>query len=84
LGSLLLRVCRLFFLHDLQALDHLEGEAHYAALLALVLEIDGLLIVVDEDLRRKPAVVVEALSPLWDGLVLHPASLLHHPSVLLP
>jgi hypothetical protein len=34
-----------------------------------VLEVDGLLIVVDEYLRHKPAVVVEALSPLGDGLV---------------
>src|ERR671911_2491487 len=42
------------------------------------------LVIVDEDLRHKPAVVVEALRPLWDGLVLHPASLLRHPSILLP
>src|ERR687889_2665115 len=84
LGSLLLGVCGLFFLHYLQAFDHLEGEAHYAALLPPVLEVDGLVIIVDEDLRHKPAVVVEPLCPLWDGLVLHPASLLRHPSILLP
>jgi hypothetical protein len=41
-----------------------------------VLEVDGLLIMVDEDLLNEPAVVVEALSLLWDGLVLHPTSLL--------
>src|SRR5215208_830847 len=60
--SLPLGVCGVFFLDDLQALDHLEGEAHYAALLALVIEVDGLVIVVDDDLLHKPAVVVEAQS----------------------
>jgi hypothetical protein len=51
LGSLLLLgVCSLFFLGYLQAFDLLEGEAHYAAVLALVLEVDGLLVIVDEDL----------------------------------
>jgi hypothetical protein len=40
----------LFILDDLKSLDHLEGVAHYAALLALVLDVDGLLVVVDEDL----------------------------------
>src|SRR5215218_1993014 len=53
--SLLLGVCGLFFLDYLKALYHLEGEAHYAALLALVLEVDGLVVVVDEHLRHKPA-----------------------------
>jgi hypothetical protein len=53
LGSLLLlRVCGLFFLDNLQTFDHLEGEAHYAALFASVLEVDGLVVVVDEDLRH--------------------------------
>src|ERR671917_1163886 len=80
---LLLGVCGLFFLDYLKALDLLEGEAHYATLLALVLEVDGLLVVVDEDLLDKPAVVVDPLRPLWDGLVLHPASLLAHPYDLL-
>jgi hypothetical protein len=48
---LLRRVCGLlFFLYFLEALDLLEGEAHYATVLALVLEVDGLLVVVDEDL----------------------------------
>jgi hypothetical protein len=51
----------LLFLHDLQALHHLEGEAHYAALLALVLEVDRLVVVVDELLREEPLVVLEAL-----------------------
>jgi hypothetical protein len=48
-----------------------------------VLEVDGLVVVVDEDLRHKPAAVVEALRPLRDGLVLYPAGLLAHPRVLL-
>src|SRR5215203_5176613 len=74
----------LFFLDDLQSFDLLEGEAHDAALLALVLEVDRLVVVVDEDLRHKPAVVVEALRPLWDGLVLHLLGLLAHRRMLLP
>jgi hypothetical protein len=72
-----------FFLNYLKALDHLEGEAHYAALLASVLEVDGLIVVVDEDLLDEPAVVVEALRLLWDGLVLHLSGLLAHRCVLL-
>ena len=56
----------MFFLDYLQTFDHLEGEAHYAALLASVPEVDGLVIVVDEDLLDGPAVVVEPLCPLWD------------------
>src|SRR5918993_4222233 len=80
---LILRVWGLFFLDDLQALDHLEGEAHYAALLALVLEVDCLFVVVDEYLRHKPAAVVEPLSPLWDILVLHLLGLLAHRRILL-
>jgi len=85
LGALLLlRVCGLFFLDNLQALDHLEGEAHYAALLALVLEVDSLIVVVDEDLRHEPAVVVEPLGPLGDIFVLHLSGLLAHPRLLLP
>src|SRR5215213_1997474 len=79
------RVFALSFLFDnLQALEHLEGEAHYAALLAPVLEVDGLLVVVDEDLRHKPAVVVEPLRPLGDGLVFHLSGLLAHRRSLLP
>jgi hypothetical protein len=60
---LLMRVCGLlfFFLDYLQAFDLLEGEAHYAAVLASVLEVDGLIVVADEDLRRNPAAVVEPL-----------------------
>src|SRR5918993_5991019 len=84
LGSLLLGVCGLFFLHYLQAFDHLEGEAHYATLLALVLEVDGLIVIVDEDLRHKPAVVVEPLRPLGDILVLYLLGLLAHRRLLLP
>src|SRR5918992_2562970 len=82
--SLLLGVCGLFFLDYLQALDHLEGEAHYAALLTLVLEVDGLFVIVDEDLRHKPAVVVESLRPLRDILVLYLFGLLAHWRLLLP
>ena len=42
----------MFILDDLQAFDLLEGEAHYAAVLALVLEVDGLVVMVDEDLAQ--------------------------------
>jgi hypothetical protein len=75
----------LCFVFDyLKALYHLEGEAHYAALLALVLDVDGLVVVVDEYLGEHPAVVVEAFSPLWDGLVayLAPARSCARPSFL--
>src|SRR5215213_5763952 len=82
---LLRRVCGfLFFLYYLQALNHLEGEAHYATILALVLEVDGLVVVVDEDLRHKPARVVESLCPLRDILVLYLFRLLAHWCLLLP
>src|SRR5215216_978599 len=78
--ELLRRVCGLlFFLDYLQALDLLEGEAHYAAVLALVLEVDGLVVVVDEDLRGHPAAVVEPLCPLRDVFVLYLLGLLAHP-----
>jgi hypothetical protein len=66
----------LFFLCYLQALDHLECEAHYATLLALVLDVDCLLVEVEEDLRHKLAVVVEALSPLWEIFILYLLGLL--------
>src|SRR5215207_2654218 len=82
--SLLLGVCGLFFLDDLQSLDHLEGEAHDAAVLALVLEVDCLVIVVNENLRHEPAAVVESLRPLWDIFVLHLLGLFAHPRLLLP
>src|SRR5215207_6123221 len=81
---LLRRVYFFFILHDLQAFDLLEGEAHYAALLALVLDVDGLIVIVDEDLLDKPAVVVEPLCPLGDILVLHLLGLLAHLRLLLP
>src|SRR5215217_2623220 len=81
---LLRRVCGLlFFLDYLQAFDHLEGEAHDAAVLALVLEVDRLLVVVDEHLRHKPAAVVEPLRPLGDILVLYLLGLLAHLRILL-
>src|SRR5918998_756171 len=80
---LLLGVCGLFFLDYLKALDLLEGEAHYATLLALVLEVDGLIVIVDEDLLDKPAVVVEPLRPLRDIFVLYLLGLLAHRRVLL-
>src|SRR5215207_3281510 len=82
---LLRRVCGLlFFLYYLQSFDLLEGEAHYAAVLALVLEVDGLLVVVDEDLRRHPAAVVEPLRPLGDVFVDYLLSLLAHPRFAHP
>ena len=82
---LLMRVCGLLFLLDyLQAFDLLEGEAHYAAVLALVLKVDGLVVVVDEDLRRHPAAVVEPLCPLRDVFVLYPLGLLAYSRLLLP
>src|SRR5215213_6808375 len=78
--ELLRRVCGLlFFLHYLQAFDLLEGIAHYAAVLALVLKVDCLVVVVDEDLRGNPAAVVEPLCPLGDVFVLYPLGLLAHP-----
>src|SRR5215208_1583970 len=73
----------LLFFHYLQAFDLLEGEAHYAAVLALVLKVDRLLVVVDHDLRRNPAAVVEPLCPLRDVFVLYPLGLLAHPRLLL-
>src|SRR5215217_5738754 len=82
---LLMRVCGfLFFLDYLQTFDLLEGEAHYAAVLALVLEVDGLLVVVDEDLRRNPAAVVEPLGPLGDVFVHYLLGLLAHPRFAHP
>src|SRR5215208_2457558 len=81
---LLRRVCGLlFFLHYLQTFDLLEGEAHDAAVLALVLEVDRLIVVVDHDLRGHPAAVVEPLRPLWDVFVLYLLGLLAHPRFLL-
>src|SRR5215203_4820648 len=77
IGMLVLLSFLLLF-HHLQALDHLEGEAHHAAFLSLVLDVDGLIVVVDEDLGEHPTVVVEALSPLWDGPVAYLAGLLAH------
>src|SRR5215210_9059454 len=73
-----------FFLYYLQPLDHLEAEAHNAALLASVLEVDGFVVVVDEDLRHKPAAVVEPFGPLGDIFVLYLLGLLAHPRLLLP
>src|SRR5215213_9503211 len=65
-----------FFLDYLQAFDLLEGEAHYAALLALVLEVQRFIVVVDEHLGEDSLVVIESLSPLWDSLALYLALLL--------
>src|SRR5215216_485438 len=76
---LLRRVCCFPFFYYLQTFDLLEGEAHYAAVLALVLEVDGLLVVVDHDLRGHPATVVEPLCPLGDILVRYLLGLLAHP-----
>src|SRR5215207_1299787 len=81
---LLRRVCGLlFFLYYLQAFDLLEGEAHYAAVLALVLKVDSLVVVVDHDLRGPPAAVVKPLCPLGDVLVDYLLGLLAHPRLLL-
>src|SRR5215212_8231623 len=66
------------FLNHLQALEHLEAEAYYAAFLALVLDVDGLVVVVEEYLGEDPLVVVEPFCPLGDGLVLYLARLLSH------
>src|SRR5215217_5215493 len=84
--ELLRRVCCfLFFLDYLQTFDLLECEAHYAAVLALVLDVDCLLVVVDEDLRRNPAAVVEPLGPLGDVFVVHYLlGLLAHPRFAHP
>src|SRR5215203_2376462 len=76
---LLRRVCGFLFFYYLQAFDLLEGEAHDAAVFPLVLEVDGLVVVVDHDLRRHPAAVVEPLCPLGDVFVLYPLGLLAHP-----
>src|SRR5215216_3217177 len=82
--ALLRRVFVLSFLFDyLQALDHLEGKAHHAVLLAQVLDVDGLLVVVDEHLVEVPTVVVETLCPLGHGLVPYLARLLAHLRFLL-
>ena len=66
----------LFFLDYLQTFYLLEGEAHYATVLAFVLEVDRFVVVVDEDLRGHPAGVVEPLCPLRDVLVLYLLGLL--------
>jgi hypothetical protein len=81
---LLRRVCGLlFFLYYLQTFDLLEGEAHDAAVLALVLKVDCLVVVVDHDLRRNPAAVVEPLRSLRDVFVHYLLGLLAHPRLLL-
>jgi hypothetical protein len=69
----------LSFVFDyLQALDHLEGEAHHTVILAQVLYVDGRVVVVDEHLVEHPAVLVEPLGPLGHGLVPYLACLLGH------
>lgn len=72
-----------FVFADLQALEHLEGEAHPAVIFAQVLEVDGLIVVVDEHLVEHPAFVVEALGLLGHGLVPYLARLLSHRRGLL-
>src|SRR5829696_476083 len=74
----------LFFLDDLQSFDLIEGEAHDATVLALVLKVDCLVVVVDEDLRRNPAAVVEPLCPLRDVFVHYLLGLLAHPRFAHP
>lgn len=73
----------LFVFHYLQAFDHFEREAHHASFLALMLEIDGIIVVVDEHLGEEAASVVEPLGPLRDGIVLNPACLVAHLYMLL-
>jgi hypothetical protein len=51
--------------------------------LAQVLEVDGLVVMVDEHFVEHPAVVVESLSPLGHGLVPYLARLLGHERCLL-
>src|SRR5215218_8443922 len=81
LGLLVIRRVRLFFLFFYylgQGFEHLEREAHYAAVLASTLEVESLIVVVGEHLVKESLVVVEALGPLWDGFVLYLACLLTH------
>jgi hypothetical protein len=73
---MLLLLSFLLLFHHLQAFEMIEGEAHHAALLALVLEVDGLVVVVDEYLVEEPAVVVEPLGLFGHGLVPYLARLL--------
>jgi energy-coupling factor transporter ATP-binding protein EcfA2 len=47
-------------------------------------KVDGFVVVVDHDLRRHPAAVVESLCPLRDVFVLYPLGLLAHSRLLLP
>src|SRR5215212_5603602 len=49
-----------------------------------MLEVDGLVVVVDEDLLHKPAAVVQPFGPLGDIFVLYLLGLLAHPRLLLP
>src|SRR5215207_7255883 len=72
-----------FVFDDLQAIEHLEGEAHNAVILAQVLEVDGVVVVVDEHLVEHPAIVVKTLSPLGHGLMPYLARLLGHRRGLL-
>src|SRR5215216_4524962 len=79
LASLAIRrvfVLLFFFYYRLQGFEHLEGEAHYAVVLAPNLEVDGTVVVVDERFGEEPLVVVKPLSPLWDGRALNLARLL--------
>src|SRR5215218_8324485 len=81
LASLAIRrvfVLLFFFYYRLQGFEHLEGETHYAVVLAPNLEVDGTIVVVDERFGEEPLVVVKPLSPLWDGFVLYLACLLTH------
>src|SRR5918992_1962951 len=69
----------LFLLYYLaQGFEHLEREAHYAAVLTPTLEVESFIVVVGELLGEEPLVVVKALGLLWDSFVVYLARLLTH------
>jgi hypothetical protein len=56
-----------FVFYYLQTFYHLEGVAHYAAVFAPALKVNGLVVIVDKYLGEDPLVVVEPLGPLRDS-----------------
>jgi hypothetical protein len=60
-----------FVFYYLQTFDHLEGVAHYAAVFAPALKVNGLVVIVDKNLGEDPLVVVEPLGPLRDSPFFH-------------
>jgi hypothetical protein len=59
----------LFFYHLLECLQHFVREAHYAAVLALHLKVESLIVVIEKRFGEESFVVEEPLCPLGDGLV---------------